>query len=297
MGVESLGLDPSDPQRLYLSTGLNYNNVPAQQNHFLLSDKPGRHVYPGERTVSHQWQRQRARCRRTLCRRSKLGTTIYYGSRTAGLWKSLDRGMTWNQVTTFPVTGKTAGAGVVFIIFNPSSGVSGTATPVLYAGVSDYNYYNANGSNMERPFRTSNRSVDSGATWQAIPGEPTSVANRLADRLQRTITSHPSMQSLAGRRHRQPGLTLHHLFQRRGASHKQFRSRQQFGAGAVYEYTPTVGTRVGREHGPTSPPTPSAAAPTRADIAALHWMPSVLGSSWSPPSTTTASTATPSTAA
>jgi hypothetical protein len=115
-GVESLGLDPSDPQRLYLSTGLNYNNDPAQQNHFYLSDNQGStfNVVNAPFTINGNDNGRDAGERFAVD--PNLGTTIYYGSRTAGLWRSLDRGLTWKQVTTFPVTGRTAGAGVVFVI-------------------------------------------------------------------------------------------------------------------------------------------------------------------------------------
>jgi hypothetical protein len=119
MGVESLGLDPSDPQRLYLSTGLNYNNDPTQQNHFLLSDNQGATFTQVNAPFPINGNDNGRDAGERFAVDPNLGTTIYYGSRTAGLWKSLDRGMTWNQVTTFPVTGKTAGAGVVFVIFNP----------------------------------------------------------------------------------------------------------------------------------------------------------------------------------
>ena len=137
MGVESLGLDPSDPQRLYLSTGLNYNNDSTQKNHFYLSDDQGATYTQVNAPFPINGNDNGREAGERFAVDPNLGTTIYYGSRTAGLWKSVDRGITWNQVTTFPVKGKTAGAGVVFITFVPSSGVSGTATPVIYAGVSD----------------------------------------------------------------------------------------------------------------------------------------------------------------
>jgi len=241
MGVESVGLDPSDPQRLYLSTGLNYNNAPTQQNHFFLSDNQGTTFTQVNAPFPINGNDNGRDAGERFAVDPNLGTTIYYGSRTAGLWKSLDRGMTWNQVTTFPVTGKTAGAGVVFIIFVPSSGVSGTATPVLYAGVSDYNYYNANGSNNGTPVYSSiYRSVNAGATWQAVPGQPTSVPNPGGG-------SSPANYNLT---------PIHAVFGPDGVSNSQGSLYVTYfsdqgpgdsgpGAGAVYEYTPTVGTPGG----------------------------------------------------
>lgn len=241
MGVESIGLDPSDPMRLYLSTGLNYNNDPTQQNHFYLSDDQGNTFTQVNAPFPINGNDNGRDAGERFAVDPNLGTTIYYGSRTAGLWKSLDRSMTWNHVTTFPVTGKTAGAGVVFITFVPSSGVSGTATPVIYAGVSDYNYYNANGSNNGTPVYSSiYRSVDAGATWQAVPGEPTSIPNPGGG-------SSPANYNLT---------PIHAVFGPDGVSSSQGSlyvtyfsdqgpSDSYPGGGAVYKYTPTVGTPGG----------------------------------------------------
>jgi hypothetical protein len=241
MGVESIGLDPSDPMRLYLSTGLNYNNLPTQQNHFYLSDDQGKTFTQVNAPFPINGNDNGRDAGERFAVDPNLGTTIYYGSRTAGLWKSLDRGMTWNQVTTFPVTSKTAGAGVVSITFVPSSGVSGTATPVIYAGVSDYNYYNANGSNNGIPVYLSlYRSVDFGATWQAVLGQPTSITNPGGG-------SSPANYNLT---------PIHAVFGPDGVSSSQGSLYITYfsdqgpgdsypGAGAVYEYTPTVGTPGG----------------------------------------------------
>jgi hypothetical protein len=248
MGVESLGLDPSDPQRLYLSTGMNYNNDLTQQNHFYLSDDQGNTFT----TVNAPFPINGDDNGRDAGERfgvdPNLGTTIYYGSRTAGLWKSLDRGMTWTQVTSFPVPslhGPTKGAGVVFIIFDPSSGVPGTATPVLYAGVSDYNYYNANGSNNGTPVYSSiYRSVDSGATWQTIPNEPPAISSGGSTPAHYNLTPIHAVFGPDGVSNSQGSLYITY-FSDEGPLTNNSGLAGNAGAGAVWEYTPTVGTPNG----------------------------------------------------
>lgn len=241
MGVESIGLDPSDPMRLYLSTGLNYNNDPNQQNHFYLSGDQGNTFTQVNAPFPINGNDNGRDAGERFAVDPNLGAIIYYGSRTAGLWKSLDRGMTWNQVATFPVKGKTAGAGVVFVTFVPGSGVAGTATPVIYAGVSDYNYYNANGSNNGTPIYSSiYRSVDAGVTWQAVPGQPTSVPNSATPPVPANYNLTP----------------IHAVFGPDGVSSSQGSlyityfsdqgpSDSYPGAGGVFKYTPTVGTPGG----------------------------------------------------
>ncbi len=239
-GVESLGLDPSDPQRLYLSTGLNYNNDPTQQNHFYLSDDQGATFTLVNAPFPINGNDNGRDAGERFAVDPNLGTTIYYGSRTSGLWKSLDRGLTWNQVQSFPVTGKTAGAGVVFIKFVSGSGTTGTATPVIYAGVSDYNYYSSSGSNSGSPrYSPIYRSVDAGITWQAVPGQPTTLANPAG--------SNPASYNLT---------PIHAVIGPDGVNNStgsiyvtyfsdQGPGDSYPGVGAVYEYTPTVGTPSG----------------------------------------------------
>ena len=167
MGVESIGLDPTDPQRLYLAVGM-YAESFGSNGQFLLSDDQGATFtaipapfkmgsndngrYGGER----------------LAVDPNLPTTLYFGSRNNGLWKSLDRGQTWAQSSSFPVTGVTSGAGVVFVDFVPSSGSSGSLTPVIYVGVSDTGVSSTG-------FAALYRSTDAGKTWAAVSGQPTGL--------------------------------------------------------------------------------------------------------------------------
>lgn len=162
IGVESIGLDPADPTRLYLAVGTYAESAgngailvsTDQGNTFqtvpipipLGSNDNGRHA--GER----------------LAVDPNLGSVVYFGSRLNGLWKSADHGAHWSQVSSFPVTGHTGGdgVGVVFVDFIKASGASGSATPIIYVGVSD-------------PVTNLYRSADAGVTWQPVPGQPTGL--------------------------------------------------------------------------------------------------------------------------
>src|ERR1035437_3700833 len=133
-GTESIAVDPVDPARLYLAQGtyteswagngvilpsrdfgFSFDRVPLPIQ--LGSNEPGR--YSGER----------------LAVDPQHHNVLYFGSRNNGLWKSADFGATWNQVTSFPVTGPTSGVGVIFVDFQPTSQKPKKET--IYVGVSD----------------------------------------------------------------------------------------------------------------------------------------------------------------
>ena len=61
----------------------------------------------------------------------------------------------WSQVTNFPVTTTANGVGLVFVEFIKSSGTPGSATPVIWVGVSQ------GGTNLYR-------STNGGAAWTAV---------------------------------------------------------------------------------------------------------------------------------
>jgi chitodextrinase len=80
------------------------------------------------------------------------------GTRNNGLWRSTDFGATWAQVTSFTALGQ-SGLGVGWIEFDSSSATAGNVSQRIYVGV-------AGSSN------TIYRSVDGGATWALVPGQP-----------------------------------------------------------------------------------------------------------------------------
>ncbi len=95
---------------------------------------------------------------------------LFYGTRTAGLWKSTDYGASWAQVSAFPSVGETSGnfanTGIVWTLFDKSSSTSGTPTQTIYAGVENVD------AGETRIYRT----TDGGNTWSALPGgQPTTL--------------------------------------------------------------------------------------------------------------------------
>lgn len=169
-GVDALATDPVEPDRVYMVTG-TYTNSWDTNGQIMRSinrgetwettalpfkvggNMPGRSM--GERLVIDP----------------NKNNILYFGARgDNGLWKSIDYGVTWNKVTSFtnlgsyiPFPGGEYGSdpiGVAWITFDKSTGSLGNTTQTIYVGIAD----------------TANsvyRSTDGGATWSAIPGQPT----------------------------------------------------------------------------------------------------------------------------
>ncbi|MFZ0632011.1 MAG: hypothetical protein WA399_09190 [Acidobacteriaceae bacterium] len=177
MGVASIAIDPSDPNRVYLACS-TYTNASAPDGAILRSATRGRtfHITPVPFKFGAN-EDGRGNGER-LAVDPRDGRILYVGTRHDGLWRSVDRGVTWTRVTSFPnitepappvKSPQTPGDGIVFIQFlrdsAPSTSLrtisSARRTQTLYAGV----------SLMNRPnlFVSS----DAGATWKPVPGAPT----------------------------------------------------------------------------------------------------------------------------
>ncbi|MGA7522682.1 MAG: hypothetical protein WBW84_09370 [Acidobacteriaceae bacterium] len=176
MGVASIAVDPSDPNRVYLACG-TYTSASAPDGAILRSADRGRtfritHV-PFKFGANEDGRGNGER----LAVDPRNGRILYVGTRHAGLWRSIDRGVTWSRVASFPDVTEAAapvkpgtsapapGDGIVFVQFAPAPSVSDARrslsdTRTIYVGV----------SLMNRP--NLYVSSDAGATWKPVPGAP-----------------------------------------------------------------------------------------------------------------------------
>lgn len=186
MGVESIAVDPRDPNRVYLACG-TYTSVPNTA--ILRSTDQGR-TFQRTNVPFRMGGNENGRGDgERLAVDPNDGRVLYFGSRQAGLWKSIDRAVTWQQVASFPDVTEAVpappavpppapaappgsrrrsggfrpsrGDGVVFAAFDPRGGALGQPTRTIYVGVSLLGRDNLF------------RSTDAGATWQPVPGQPT----------------------------------------------------------------------------------------------------------------------------
>jgi xyloglucan-specific exo-beta-1,4-glucanase len=170
-GVESIATDPVQPNRLLLAVG-TYTNVFTSQNGAILrSTDRGRTFERTDLPFKNGGNMPGRSMGERLAIDPNQDSVVYFGTRSGnGLWRSTDFGATWSQVTSFTAQGDYvelpgniyAGDpdGVVWEAFDPSSGRRNHASQTIYVGVA---------SKAESIYR----STDGGATWAAVPGQPT----------------------------------------------------------------------------------------------------------------------------
>lgn len=177
VGVESIALDPADPNRLYLACG-TYTNDRTSNGAILRSDDRGKTFQRTDVPFKMGGNEDGRGNGERMAVDPNNGNILYLGTRHAGLWKSADRAMSWTQVNSFPDVTETPpdslknerdimrwrfmnqGSGIIFVIFDPTSGDSGKESSTIYVGVSLMNRDNLF------------RSTDGGKTWQPVPGQP-----------------------------------------------------------------------------------------------------------------------------
>lgn len=175
-GVDAVATDPIECNRVYIAVGMYTNSWDPNNGNILRSadygttwertplpfkvggNMPGRGM--GER----------------LAVDPQNNKIIYYGARSGhGLWKSVDQGVTFEKVDSFTAVGTyqsdptdTSGYsndinGLTAIEFDPTSALVGGATSKIFVGTAD-----KNGPSTWV-------SEDAGATWKAVPGQPSGV--------------------------------------------------------------------------------------------------------------------------
>jgi xyloglucan-specific exo-beta-1,4-glucanase len=167
-GIESIALDPNDDELVYMAAGMYTadgngriyisSNRGDTWTHYDLpfalgGNNPGRAM--GERMMVDP----------------NKPSTLFYGTRQAGLWKSTDAGRTWSQATSLSSVTMNAdqvkaaggsGMGVETVVFDTNTKGSGTATQTIYAAIAP-DYVSAAGlaSNLYK-------SADGGTSWAAV---------------------------------------------------------------------------------------------------------------------------------
>ncbi|MFF1446114.1 RICIN domain-containing protein [Streptomyces sp. NPDC058295] len=154
LGIDSLATDPVDPNRLYIGAG-TYTNGWAGNGAVLRSTDRGRTFKRTELPFKLGSNEDGRGAGERLAIDPGNHTTLLLGTRKNGLWRSTDSGVTWGQVSSFPVKdGAGSGAGISFVTYGPAGSKD------VYVGVADKS-------------RSLYRSTDGGSTWQAVSGQPT----------------------------------------------------------------------------------------------------------------------------
>lgn len=169
LGCESIATDPVETNRVYVVAGTYTNDWTSQNGYILRSFDYGKSFEKIELPFKAGGNMPGRNMGERLVIDPNDNSTLYLGARSGnGLWKSTDYGSTWSKVEAFSAVGDYADdymkdpLGVVWVIFDPDSGVKGEGSKTIYAGVANKGKEN-----------TVFVSRDGGNTWNPIGGQPT----------------------------------------------------------------------------------------------------------------------------
>jgi len=166
-GIESIALDPNNDQLVYMATGMY--TFEGNGRLYVSSDRGDHWTHVDLPFQLGGNNGGRAMGERLMVDPNKP-SILFYGSRTAGLWKSADSGKTWSQVTALSSVKLTSdqinaaggGMGVELVVYDTGTKGSGSATQTIYAAVApDYASVAGLTANLYK-------STDGGATWAPV---------------------------------------------------------------------------------------------------------------------------------
>lgn len=173
-GAESMAVDPTDGSKVYMTTSQYVSNGNGRFSYSSDRGNTWGHVdLPFPIGSNNQGRGIGER----LMVDPNLPSTLFYASRTAGLWKSVDYGLNWSQVNSLStyvmdstdISNSNGGSpvGVEFVVFDatvPTTGFTptGSATETIYVGVApDY-------KDLAGLSHYLYKSTDGGASWTGI---------------------------------------------------------------------------------------------------------------------------------
>ncbi|GLQ87440.1 sialidase family protein [Dyella flagellata] len=168
MGIESIAIDPNNPNMLYLVAGL-YTQSWGASGSILVSSDQGAHFtsYPLNFRVGGNENGRNVGERLQVD--PNKGSILFYGTfndasqaSSNGLWTSTNSGASWSKVSGFnALSSDGSGAGVAFVAFYKPTGGKNLPTKTIFAGVS-----------TSTAASSLYKSTDGGVTWAPVTGGP-----------------------------------------------------------------------------------------------------------------------------
>ncbi len=192
-GVEAIGLDPTNPGKLYLAVG-EYTSGWDGNGAMLLSDNQGNTFTAVPLPFQNGSNESGRGSGERIAVDPNLPSTIYFGTRVAGLQISTDSGASWTAESGLSVTTTSNGNGIIAVLPESSSGSSGSASPFVFAVAGGTGI----GTDPQAIFVTTNGGA-ANSTWKAVAGQPSfsSSATALAP-LQAKLGPHGAIYILYG---------------------------------------------------------------------------------------------------
>jgi photosystem II stability/assembly factor-like uncharacterized protein len=175
MGVESIALDPTDPDKVYFSCG-TYTSPQVPNGEVLISNDRGK-TFERVKMPFKMGGNENGRGNGERMAVDPInGKILFLGTRNNGLWRSADGGKSWSNVNSFPDVTEVMpeglderqkrmwgwnmkGCGINMVVFDHSTATQGGCSTI---------YVTASVMNRENLFR----STDGGKTWSAVSNQP-----------------------------------------------------------------------------------------------------------------------------